>query len=77
MKVKELMEILNKLPGSCEVYFPDGEEVTGAEKTIGRLKEGYYSNFFTPYPKGKKEGIMFTHFEELSTGECLHCIKRN
>ena len=76
MRVKTLIEVLKKLHGDAEVYFPDGTEVTGAELCEGRLKEGYYSNYFIPHPKGKIEGVMFTHFEELSNGECVNCIKR-
>ena len=76
MRVETLIEVLKKLPGDVEVYFPDGTEVTGAELCVGRLKQGYYSDYFYPFPKGKLEGVMFTHFEELSTGECVHCIKR-
>jgi hypothetical protein len=76
MRVKTLIEVLKKLSGDLEVYFPDGTEVTGAELVKGRLKRGYYSDYFNPSLTGKVEGVMFTHFEELSTGECVDCIKR-
>ncbi len=77
MNTEDLIKILKSFPGNVEVYFPDGSEVTGAEVTLGKLKEGYYTNYFTIHPKGKIKGVMFTHFTELSTGECVNCIKRS